>query len=288
MFKKIETYLSIIIVLSFAIIPFFLYKNDTINIVLLSILCLVWVLLLIFLTVYFTKKRIYKQTDEFLASVCHDLRTPLTGICGFADAIKDGTVSKDKHNHYLNVISDEANRLSRIVNNLLDISRINSGKTVFQKEMFDICETLRLVLISMESKIEQKNLQVTFDFENENSYVFANKDAIHQVVYNLCDNAVKFCNDNGSLALKVSGNSSKYVISVYNSGSGISEEDQKQIFGKFFKAKDTASINKSGVGLGLYIVKSIIDIHNESIFVKSDCGKDCEFVFTLSKAKVKE
>lgn len=128
----------------------------------------------------------------FLANVSHDLRTPMTTISGFIDGIIDGAIPPEKHEYYLDVIRTEIRRLSRLVGNLLDITRIQAGERKFNKTAFDICEMARLILISFEQKIDQKKLDVEFECKKEKMIVYADRDAIYQILYNICDNAVKF------------------------------------------------------------------------------------------------
>lgn len=222
----------------------------------------------------------------FISNVSHDLRTPMTKIKGFVDAILDGTIKPDKQDYYLNVVSTEINRLSRLVGSLLDISRMESGKLRLNKEVFDVCETVRLIVISFEKRIEEKKIVFDLQTATDRAYVYADKDAIYQVLYNLLENAVKFTDDGGEIRVIVKkqpahGGDGKYVISVYNTGEGIPEEERTKVFERFFKADPSRGLDPSGVGLGLFIVKSKLDMHGERISVVSDYGKNCTFTFSL-------
>jgi len=221
---------------------------------------------------------------QFLANVSHDLRTPMTSISGFIDGIMDGTIPPEKHNYYLGIVSSEVRRLSRLVNSLLDITRMQAGERKYTKIPFDISEMARLILISFEEKIDAKKLNVSFLCDEEKSIVYADRDAIHQVLYNLCDNAIKFIEEEGDLKISVTKKDKKYQISVYNTGQGIASEDIPYIFDRFYKSDSSRGLDKTGAGLGLYIVKSIIDSHEEEIHVNSQYGRFCEFVFTLTPA----
>lgn len=222
--------------------------------------------------------------SSFLSNVSHDLRTPMTTISGFIDGLLDGTIPRDKHEYYLRVIGDEVRRLSRLVAALLDVSRIQAGDRKFVMKAFDICEMARVILISFEQKIDKKRLDVEFDIEDENIYVMADHDAIHQILYNICDNAVKFSREGGKYRIRIIEKDRKIFVSVYNEGEGIRSEELPHVFDRFYKSDKSRSLDKTGVGLGLYISKSIIDAHNEEIWVKSKYGEYCEFVFTLKKA----
>lgn len=222
--------------------------------------------------------------SSFLSNVSHDLRTPMTTISGFIDGIVDGTIPKEKHEYYLRMIGDEVRRLSRLVSALLDVTRIQAGERKFTMEAFDVCEMARIILISFEQQIERKKLDVEFDIEDENIFVYADHDAIYQILYNICDNAVKFSTEGGKYRIKISEKDKRVFVSVYNEGIGIPSDELPNVFERFYKNDKSRSLDKTGVGLGMYIAKSIIDAHNEEIWVKSKYGEYCEFVFTVKKA----
>ena len=220
--------------------------------------------------------------NKFMSDVSHDLRSPMTSISGFIDGIIDGVIPPDKHEYYLKIVSEEIKRLSRLVATLLDLSRIQAGERKFTMAEFDICEMARQILISFEQKINSKELDVSFDIEEERMNVNADRDAIYQVLYNLCDNAVKFSCERGKLSISVKRIKGKRIqIDVYNEGSGISEEDINYVFERFYKSDKSRGLNKSGAGLGLFISKTIMEAHGQKIWVDSDYGKNCCFSFTL-------
>ena len=225
-----------------------------------------------------------KMRSSFLANISHDLRTPMTTISGFIDGINSGAIPPEKHEYYLGVISAEVHRLSRLVSQLLDVSRLESGERKFNFTSFDIAEVARLILISFEQKIEDKNLDVEFEAEFDGMYARADKDAIYQVLYNLCHNAIKFAKDGGKFRIKINKiTDTKLKISVYDQGQTISDEDAKMVFDRFYKTDKSRGLDKSGVGLGLYISKTIIDAHGETIGVESVDDDGCEFWFTLTE-----
>ncbi len=225
--------------------------------------------------------------SNFIASVSHDLRTPMTSISGFIDGILDGAIPPEKHTYYLNVIGQEVRRLSRLVSQLLDISRMEAGNRKFEKAPFDICEMARIILLSFESKIDSKRLDVEFNAPDEKLYVYSDKDAINQVIYNICDNAVKFSSEGGKYRITVSDEGSLVRVSVYNEGEGISQEDLPHIFDRFYKSDKSRGLDKTGVGLGLYICSTIMDHLGEKIYVESEYGKYCCFVIEISKYRGK-
>ena len=225
----------------------------------------------------------YEDTrNAFVANVSHDLRTPMTTISGFIDGILAGAIPPEKHEHYLGVIAGEVKRLSRLVTTLLDVTRLQGGERKFVMTDFDICEMARQILISFEQKIDAKRLDVEFECEKDNMMVNADRDAIYQVLYNICDNALKFSYEKGKLSMSLTYNKDKKVeVSVYNEGAGIPSEDLPYIFERFFKSDKSRGLDKTGVGLGMFITKTIMDAHSESIAVDSEAGKWCRFCFTL-------
>lgn len=217
----------------------------------------------------------------FLGNVSHDLRTPMTSISGFIDGILNGYIPEDKHKYYLTIVQSEVKRLSRLVSSLLDISRMQAGERKFNMAPFDICELARQILLSMEKRIDEKRLDVEFECDMDNIDVIGDRDAITQVVYNLYDNAVKFSDTAGKLAVNIKLKDKKIYFSVYNTGQGITEEDLPFVFDRFYKSDRSRGLDKTGVGLGLSIVKAIMNSHGEDIKVRSEYGKFCEFIFTL-------
>ena len=220
--------------------------------------------------------------NTFMSDVSHDLRSPMTSIAGFIDGILDGVIPPDQHEYYLKVVSNEVHRLSRLVSSLLDLSRIQAGDRKFTMSRFDVCETAKRILISFEQKIDAKQLDVEFDLQEERMYVNADSDAIYQVIYNLCHNAVKFSAEGGKLKLSISRiKGKKLLVEVYNDGKGIAKEDLQYVFERFYKSDKSRGLDKSGAGLGLFISKTIVEAHGERIWVESEYGKNCSFKFTL-------
>lgn len=222
--------------------------------------------------------------NTFISNVSHDLRSPMTSIAGFIDGILDGVIPPEKHQYYLQIVSGEVRRLSRLVSTLLDISRIQAGERKFTVSAFDICEMGREIIIAFEQKINEKGLDVEFETEGDSLSVLADRDAIHQVFYNLCDNAVKFASEGGKFRIAIKKQKNKKIlVSVYNQGQGISESDLPYVFERFYKSDKSRGLNKTGAGLGLFISKTIVDAHGEKIWVESEFGKDCCFNFTLTQ-----
>ncbi len=223
--------------------------------------------------------------NSFIANVSHDLRTPMTTILGFIEGITSGVIPEEKHAYYLGVISEEVRRLSRLVTDLLDLSRLESGTRKFNFTKFDICETARQILISCEQRIEGKRLEVVFDADRDNMLAYADRDAIHQVLYNLCDNAIKFAAEGGEFRVALAFEKERIAVTVYNDGEGIPPEDLPFVFERFYKSDKSRGRDKTGAGLGLYIVKTIVEAHGGRIEAKSDLGEGCAFCFTVPRAE---
>lgn len=219
---------------------------------------------------------------SFLANIAHELRTPMTTITGFVEGILDGTIPDERHSQYLSIVLDESKRLSRLINDLMDMNKLEQGKFNIEMRDFDINEMIRLQIIKMEKRITDKNINLTVNFESDSLHVTADKDSIQRVVINLFDNAVKFTQENGFIDIRTGMTNGKAFVSVQNSGEGIEEEDLKHIFDRFYKSDKSRSLDKMGVGLGLYIVKSIIMAHKEKIWAESEPGDYTRFNFTLT------
>ena len=229
-----------------------------------------------------------KTRNSFMANVSHDLRSPMTTIAGFIDAIRDGVIPPEKQDHYLEVVSGEVHRLSRLVSDLLDVTRIQAGDRKFVMKPFDICEMRRQILMSLEQQIDAKGLCVEFVSDEDSMMALADYDAIYQTFYNICDNAVKFSCDGGVFRVSIGrltdkNQKNKLQVSVYNQGQGISEDDLPLVFERFYKGDKSRGLDRCGTGLGLYICKTIITAHGEEIGVTSIEGKDCQFSFTLTQ-----
>ena len=219
----------------------------------------------------------------FISDVSHELRTPMTTITGFVQGILDDTIPEKKRKDYLQVVLDESKRLSKLVSDLLDISRLESDEVKLEPVSFDINELIRLSIISFEHRFNEKNITVNALFEKDPELVSAEKDSIKRVMTNLIDNAIKFSYDNGTVDIVTKQKGNKVIVSVKNTGEGISSAEQKTIFERFYKLDKSRSQNKTGVGLGLHIVKRIINKHGEKIWINSEVGEYAEFVFTLKK-----
>ena len=207
----------------------------------------------------------------------------MTTIAGYTDGILDGTIPPEREKEYLRIISDEARRLSRLVRRMLEVSQLQSRDLTRTKAPFDVCESMRRVLISMEKKITDRGLDVDADIPDSGIMVLGDNDLITQVIYNLLENATKFARKGSALYLGVTTLNGKALISVRNEGDTIPAEEIPLLFERFHKSDKSRSEDKDGVGLGLYVVKTILDQHKEHIAVTSENGLTT-FTFSVTLA----
>jgi signal transduction histidine kinase len=221
---------------------------------------------------------------SFIANVSHELRTPMTTIQGFIAGIMDETIPKERQKQYLKIVLDEVRRLSRLVNDLLDLAKMEAGENQLNFREFDINELIRIGIIKFENRITQKNIHINAYFEDEQCFVIADMDGIQRVVTNLLDNAIKFSDDNGTIDIEVITKSNKVYVSIQDHGIGIDEQELKYIWDRFYKTDKSRSKDKTGTGLGLAIVKNIINQHGQEISVESKLEEYTRFTFTLQRA----
>lgn len=226
-----------------------------------------------------------KRRSEFISNISHELRTPMTTIGGFADGLLDGTIPEEDSVKYLTAIRDETDRLSRLVRNMLDASRAAAKQDSTQKRTdFDLTELIVQTMLSFETRATAKNLDVDPQLPDDRIMVRADKDAITRVIYNLIDNAVKFANKGSCITIRLYKDDEKAYVAIKDEGETIPPDDLPYIFDRFHKSDRSRSIDKDGVGLGLYLVKQIINEHDQDIAVRSENGTT-EFTFTLALAK---
>ncbi|MBR5218161.1 MAG: HAMP domain-containing histidine kinase [Clostridia bacterium] len=223
-------------------------------------------------------------SSDFIANVSHELRTPMTTISGFIEGILDGTIPEEKREQYLSIVSDEIKRMARLVSELLMLARLEGGESKLNMTDFDINEQIRLTILGMESRLAEKNINVDVQLDKSQPFVNADRDAVSRVLINLFDNAIKFNVPDGYIkaGTRVKGN--KVIVYVENTGAGISKEEQLRIWDRFYKSDKSRSYDKKGLGLGLYLVHSLLAEHGEQIKVESVPDKYTRFTFTLKKS----
>ena len=222
-----------------------------------------------------------KNRKEFISNVSHELRSPITSIKGFIGGILDGVVPPEKENYYLSLTYDEIQRLIRLVNDLLDLSTIESGRLRLIMENLDINELIRLTVIKFETKIKDKNLKVDVCLEDDHLFAIGDRDRVLQIITNLIDNAIKYANENGRINIYTKRKGEKILVSIFNESPKINEEQLKHIFDRFYKA-DKSRTTKMSTGLGLSIVRSILTALGEDIWVNSS-DNGVTFTFSLKK-----
>ena len=171
---------------------------------------------------------------SFVANVSHELKTPMTTIGGFVDGILDGTIPKEKHHQYLAIVSGEVKRLSRMVRSMLDLAKIEAGEMKLNPAEFDLNNIVCQVIFSFEQAIESKNLDI-IGLDVDKIMVSADPDLMHQVIYNLIENAVKFVNEGGYIEVKYHNDGARTLVAIRNSGTGIAPQDLPNVFERFYK-----------------------------------------------------
>ncbi|MDD6213696.1 MAG: HAMP domain-containing sensor histidine kinase [Firmicutes bacterium] len=228
--------------------------------------------------------------SNFVSDISHELRTPMTSISGFIEGILDGTIPDEKKSEYLKIALEESRRLTRLTNEMFEMSKMTSpGYKLIIKE-FDIAEMTRRCIISAEKNIEDKHLELDIWFENDSINVLADQDAIKRVIINLLDNAIKFSKDGQCIKIRIFEKNKHINFEISNIGIGISPEDQKHIFERFYKSDKSRGRDKTGAGLGLSFVNNILSLHSQKIWVSStpygvsDNLMKTTFTFTLERA----
>ena len=230
-------------------------------------------------------EKVESQRADFIANVSHELKTPMTTIAGFAEGILDGTIPPEREKEYLQIVVSETRRLSRLVRRMLDLSRLNAlaESTVTAQETFDLTEVMSQVLISLETKITDRQLDVDVQMPEDKLMVWGDPDAITQVCYNLLDNAAKFAAPGTAITVQITKKEGKAHTLIRNLGATIPPDELPLLFERFHKADYSRSMDREGVGLGLYIVKTILGNLKENITVTSEDGVT-QFHFTLTLA----
>ncbi|AKN33038.1 histidine kinase [Clostridium carboxidivorans P7] len=227
-------------------------------------------------------EKVEKNRREFISNVSHEIRSPITSIKGFIGGILDGVIPKEKENYYLSMTYEEIQRLTRLVNDLLDLSSIEAGQFKLRIEEIDINEIIRLCVIKFETKIKEKKLTVDVLMQDDKLLVVGDRDRITQVVTNLTDNAIKYVNEGGNVKISTKAKGEKVIVSIFNDGPGISEEGLKHIWDRFYK-EDKSRTSKVSTGLGLPIVRCILTQLGEDIWAENQQPQGVTFTFTLKR-----
>jgi len=227
-------------------------------------------------------ERIEEKRRNLIANISHDIRSPITSISGFAEGIVDGTIPPDKEHDYLCKILTESRRLMKITNNLLDLNNIQEGRMVPAIGTVDLSEAMRRAILSFERQITAKALNVTLRFDEEGIRIRTDPDMLERILLNLMDNAVKFTPEGGNIVASASESGDHVVVSVMNDGVSVSEEQLRMMWERFHKGDSSRGEDRNGFGLGLAIVREMISLLDEKIWVESGDGQ-IRFSFTMKK-----
>ncbi len=219
---------------------------------------------------------------EFVANVSHELRSPITSISGFVQGMEDGTIPQEEHGKYLALVGDETRRLSKLIGDLLALSRLERDDAALDCTDFDVNEMLRRAIIRRMNDLEERQMEIDCRFQQEPCMVRADSDRIEQVVVNLLDNAIKFTPDGGRITLSTEVNKDICTVTIQDNGAGILPEDRGRVFERFFTA-DRAHTAGKGTGLGLSICQRIMEMHGQKIWLK-DTREGTAFAFSLTAA----
>lgn len=230
-------------------------------------------------------KNLEDYQKKFVANISHDLRSPLTSIKGYAEAMADGTIPVEMQEKYLKIIIYETTRLTKLSQNLLALNSYENQGNMLNISTFDINAAIRQISLSFEGTGRRKGIQIHLLFEQSSLFVSADMEKIQQVLYNLLDNAIKFSYENKNIRVMTKTKGTKAIISIKDNGIGIPKESLNKVFDRFYKIDSSRGRDKKGTGLGLAIVKEILSAHKEHITVVSTEKAGTEFTFSLPLAQ---
>lgn len=222
-----------------------------------------------------------KLRQDFISDVSHEIQSPLTSISGFAALLKKGNLSESQISHYANIIEVESKRLSKLSENLLRLSNLEAEDNNLNLKKYQINKQIESILLMLEPQWSVKNIALNVSLEE--TVICGDEELLSQVFINLLNNAIKFTPENGNIGVNVSSNENSIVCKISDTGIGISPQDQPRIFERFYKADKSRDRSLGGNGLGLSIVKKIIDLHRGKISLRSEVGKGTEFTVSLPK-----
>lgn len=224
-----------------------------------------------------------RAKSEFVSTVSHELRTPMTSIKGYTDLLLMGAVGElnPQQHHFLEVIKSNADRLTALINDLLDISRMETGRLRLEIQPMQMREVLDEVIGSLRGRAEEKDLTMRVEVPQDLPQVMADRDRITQVVLNLVDNAVRYTPEGGEVTVRAELADDALLVHVQDTGIGIAPEEQNRIFERFYRSEDARVQETEGTGLGLAIVKSLVEMHGGQVWVTSELGKGSTFSFAI-------
>ncbi|MDO5388314.1 MAG: HAMP domain-containing sensor histidine kinase [Clostridia bacterium] len=228
-----------------------------------------------------------KRRREIISNISHDLRSPITSVRGFLQAMLDGTISEDKYRHYIEIIYNETGRLQKLSDSILDLNKLDDSANALNMTSFDINAVADEAVKLMSGKADAKNIKLYKFCKKNEIWVYGDIEKIKRVIINLLDNGIKFT-QGGYVSLSTDIEGNKAVISVEDTGIGLSEEEQSRVFERLYKADSSRGMDKNGSGLGLAIVKEFVKAHKQNIEIESKKGRGSKFTFTLDLSKKDE
>ncbi|WP_340818389.1 PAS domain S-box protein [Methanolobus sp. WCC4] len=231
-----------------------------------------------------------RAKSEFLANMSHELRTPMNSILGFSQMLYDGIPGSinEKQTKYLSNILKSGNQLTDLINDILDLSKIEAGKMELAYEIFDINDLTDEIVASMKPAAIDKNIDIVNEIDNGIIEIYADRNKIRDVMYNLLSNAIKFTPKSGKVSIKAGHNNDKITISISDTGIGIAKEDQPGIFEPFEQVDSFFTREYEGTGLGLNIVKKYVEMHDGELHLESEEGKGSTFTFEIPVKPIEE
>lgn len=217
--------------------------------------------------------------QEFISNMSHEIQSPLTSIRGFARALENDQLSTEERHHYLDIIQNESTRLSRITEDLLRMAALESDKVKFEPKPYRLDNQIRNLILACEPQWMEKGLDI--DIVLDEIQITADEDLLSQVWINLIHNSIKFTPSNGKICIELHQQTDKIVFSIKDTGQGISEADQPHVFERFYKADKSRTHSNGGSGLGLSIVKKIVEMHRGRVKVESSLGSGTTFIVSL-------
>ncbi len=231
-------------------------------------------------------EKVENNRQRFISDISHELRTPMTSISGFVQGMLDGTIDDESRNDYLKIVLEESTRLTKLVNDMLEMTKLQSGSFKPHISAFDINELICSCLISLESRINERSLEAEVDFRPDRLMALGDKDQIKRVVLNLLDNAIKFSREGTTININTSIADGKAHVAISNKSDKIDDNDIRHLFDRFYKTDRSREKDRTGAGLGLSLVQNIIRLHRQTITVNSSYDKESDtstitFEFTL-------
>lgn len=232
--------------------------------------------------------KVEDNQKQIVANVSHDFRSPLTSIKGYSEAMLDGTIPPELHNKYLEIVTNESDRLIKLTNSLLTLNNLNTEGMMLEITDFDINTAIRKTVATFEGTCQKKRITISLTLIGDHLFVKGDMGKIQQVIYNLLDNAIKFSHKDSTIFIETKEKHKKVFISVKDQGIGIPKESLNQIWDRFYKTDLSRGKDKRGTGLGLSITREIIRAHGENINCISTEGEGTEFLFTLPLSDINE